>query len=168
MKKTGYAAPAAPAKGEFGGLRVALVATRWNTRVVDALLAGARACLGEWGVPAARVDEFRVPGAFEVPMALEQLARTGRYDGVVALGAVIRGDTPHFEFVAGECARGLQDVALRHVLPVGFGVLTVDTAAQAASRARRGKGNKGYEAAAAMLEMVRFKRDAAAAPRVAP
>ena len=160
MKKTGYAAPAAPAKNEFSGVRVALVATRWNTNIVEPLLKGARACLAEWGVPAARVDEYRVPGAFEVPMALEQLARGGRYDGVVALGAVIRGDTPHFEFVAGECARGLQDVALRHAMPVGFGVLTVNTAAQAAARAKAGKGNKGYEAAAAMLEMVRFKKEA--------
>jgi 6,7-dimethyl-8-ribityllumazine synthase len=79
----------------------------------------------------------------------------------VALGAVIRGDTPHFDYVCGECARGVQDVALRHVLPVGFGVLTVDSAAQAAARARPGKGNKGYEAASAMLEMVRFKRESA-------
>lgn len=161
MKKTGYAAPAAPSRNEFAGTRVALVATRWNTGIVEALIGGARQCLADWGVPAAGVDEFRVPGAFEVPMALEQLARSGRYDGVIALGAVIRGDTPHFDFVAGECARGLQDVALRHALPVGFGVLTVDTAAQAAARARKGKTNKGYEAAAAMLEMVRFKRETA-------
>ncbi|MBI3171787.1 MAG: 6,7-dimethyl-8-ribityllumazine synthase, partial [Hydrocarboniphaga effusa] len=87
---------------------------------------------------------------------LEQLARTRRYDGVVALGAVIRGDTPHFEFVAGECARGLQDVALRHALPVGFGVLTVNTAAQALERVGKGRDNKGYESAAAMLEMIRL------------
>jgi 6,7-dimethyl-8-ribityllumazine synthase len=160
VKKTGYAAPAAPAPGEFASIRVALVATRWNTGIVDALIKGAHACLSDWGVARARVDEFRVPGAFEVPLALEQLARTRRYDGVVALGAVIRGDTPHFDFVAGECARGLQDVALRHALPVGFGVLTVNTAKQAADRAKAGKTNKGYEAASAMLEMVRFKRDA--------
>jgi 6,7-dimethyl-8-ribityllumazine synthase len=163
MKKTGYAAPPAPARGEFAGLRVALVATRWNTGIVESLLAGARGCLGDWGVAAARVDEFRVPGAFEVPLALEALARAGRHHGAVALGAVIRGDTPHFDYVAGECARGLQDVALRHAWPVGFGVLTVDTAAQAAARARPGTGNKGYEAAAAMLEMVRLLRQAGAA-----
>jgi 6,7-dimethyl-8-ribityllumazine synthase len=161
MKKTGYAAPAAPAKGEFANVRIALVATRWNTGIVDALRTGARRCLADWGVAKSKVDEYLVPGAFEVPMALEQLARTRRYDGVVALGAVIRGDTPHFDFVAGECARGLQDVALRHALPVGFGVLTVENAAQAAVRAKPGKGNKGYEAASAMLEMVRFKREAA-------
>ena len=161
MKKTGYAAPSRPSKKEFASVRIALVATRWNTDIVEALVKGARAGLKDWGVTPERVHEFRVPGAFEIPLALEQLARTRRYDGVVALGAVIRGDTPHFEYVAGECARGLQDVALRHVLPVGFGVLTVDTVAQATARARPGKSNKGYESASAMLEMVRFKRESA-------
>ena len=161
MKKTGYAVPPRPTKKEFASVRIALVATRWNADIVDALVKGARACLKDWGVTPDRVHEFRVPGAFEFPLALEQLARSRRYDGVVALGAVIRGDTPHFDFVAGECARGLQDVALRHRLPVGFGVLTVDTPAQAAVRAKPGKSNKGYEAAAAMLEMVRFKRESA-------
>jgi len=161
MKKTGYAAPGKPAKKEFASVRIALVATRWNTEIVDALLTGARGCLKDWGVTPDRIHEFRVPGAFEIPLALEQLARTRRYDGVVALGAVIRGDTPHFDFVAGECARGLQDVAIRHVLPVGFGVLTVDTSAQAVVRAKPGKANKGYESASAMLEMVRFKRESA-------
>lgn len=159
MKKAGYAAPATPARGEFANVRVAVVATRWNAGIVEALVKGARGCLRDWGVAGSRVEEFRVPGAFEVPLALEALARTQRYDGVVAVGAVIRGDTPHFDFVAGECARGSQDVALRHALPIGFGVLTVNTAAQAAERARPGKGNKGYEAASAMLEMVRFKRE---------
>lgn len=161
MKKTGYAPPPKPAKKEFASVRIALVATRWNSDLVEALLKGARSALTDWGVTADRIHEFRVPGAFEIPLALEQLARSRRYDGVVALGAVIRGDTPHFEYVAGGCATGLQDVSLRHALPVGFGVLTVDTPAQAAVRARPGKGNKGYEAASAMLEMVRFKRESA-------
>lgn len=132
--------------------------TRWNTEIVDALLAGARRCLSECGVADKRITEFHAPGAFEIPLALEQLARSGRYDGAVALGAVIRGDTPHFDFVAGECARGLQDVALRHALPVGFGVLAVNTAAQALERAGKGRDNKGYEAAAAMLEMIQLGR----------
>jgi len=131
-------------------------------RIVEALLAGARECLVDWGVSAKGIDELRVPGAYEMPAALEMLARSRKYDGVIALGAVIRGDTPHFDFVAGECARGVQDVALRHALPVGFGVLTVNTPAQAEERAQPGKGNKGYEAAAAMLEMLRFKRTAKA------
>jgi 6,7-dimethyl-8-ribityllumazine synthase len=161
MKKSGYAAPSRPAKKEFASVRIALVATRWNTDIVGALVKGARACLRDWGVEADRIHEFRVPGAFEIPLALEQLARSRRYDGVVALGAVIRGDTPHFEYVAGGCANGLQDVSLRHALPIGFGVLTVDSVAQAAVRAKPGKSNKGYESACAMLEMVRFKRESA-------
>ena len=164
--KTGYAAPAVPSRKEFLNARVALVATRWNTDIVDALLEGARECLADWGVSAKRVDELRVPGAYEMPAALEMLARSRKYDGVVALGAVIRGDTPHFDFVAGECARGVQDVALRNVLPIGFGVLTVNTPEQAAERARPGKDNKGYEAAAAMLEMLRFRRAAKADPKL--
>ena len=161
MKKSGYAAPARPGRKEFASVRIALVATRWNTDIVDALLGGARAGLKDWGVTPDRIHEFRVPGAFEIPLALEQLARTRRYDGLVALGAVIRGDTPHFDYVCGECAAGVREVSTRHVLPVGFGVLTVDTVAQASARVKPGKGNKGYEAAAATLEMVRFKRESA-------
>src|SRR5690348_16599487 len=161
MKKSGYAPPPKPAKKEFASVRIALVATRWNGDIVAALAKGARACLKDWGVTPDRVHEFRVPGAFEIPLALEQLARSRRYDGVVALGAVIRGDTPHFEYVAGGCATGVQDVSIRHALPHGFGVLTVNTEAQAAARAKPGKSNKGYEAALAMLEMVRFKRETA-------
>lgn len=156
MKKSGYQAPPKPKAGEFSRARLAVVATRWNTEIVDELRAGARRCLAEWGVAQQKVEEFLVPGAYEIPLAVEQLARSRRFKGVVALGAVIRGDTPHFEYVAGECARGLQDVALRHALPVGFGVLTVNTAAQAEERAGKGRDNKGYEAAAAMLEMLRL------------
>lgn len=158
MKKSGYAAPAAPKKNEFAEARVAVIATRWNSEVIEALLEGARACLTEWGVAASRTTELYAPGAYELPAALEIAARSHRFNGVVVLGAVIRGDTPHFDFVAGECARGVQDVALRHSLPVGFGVLTVNSVEQAEERARPGKGNKGYEAAAAMLEMLRLKR----------
>ena len=153
----GYAAPK-PKAGEFAKTRVALVATRWNTEIVESLLAGARRCLADWGVADKRIEEFRAPGAFEIPLALALLARTRRYDGVVALGAVIRGDTPHFEYVAGECARGVQKVALRHALPVGFGVLTVNTVAQARARAGKNRHNKGYEAVGAMLEMIRLSR----------
>src|SRR5689334_13075601 len=161
MKKTGYATPDRPGKSEFAGVRIAVLATRWNTDIVGALVGGARSALKQWGIAEDRIHEFRVPGAFEIPLALEQLARSRRYDGVVTLGAVIRGDTPHFDFVAGECARGVQDVSIRHALPHGFGVLTVNTEAQAAARAKPGKSNKGYEAALAMLEMVRFKRETA-------
>ena len=158
MNKSGYAAPAAPAPGEFADARIAIVATRWNVEIVDAVVEGARRCLADWGVPAERVKLFRAPGAYELPLACSALLDSGGYDGVIALGAVIRGDTPHFDFVAGECARGLMDVQLSHGLPVGFGVLTVNETAQAVERAGTGKDNKGYEAAAAALEMVRLVR----------
>ena len=139
-------------------MRVALVATRWNVEIVDALLDGAYRCLADWGVPEDSVDEFYVPGAYEIPLAVSTILERGDYDGVVTVGAVIRGDTPHFEFVAGECSRGLMDVQLRHGSPVGFGVLTVNTVDQAIDRAGAGDDNKGYEATAAVLEMVRLAR----------
>ena len=157
MTKSGYHAPQID-KATFRKARIAIVATRWNTGIVNRLVAGARRCLRDWGVPAGRIDLYRVPGAFEIPLALELLARRDRHDGVVALGAVIRGDTPHFDFVAGECARGLQEVALRHALPVGFGVLTVNTAEQAEARAGETRSNKGYESAASVLEMIALAR----------
>lgn len=162
--KTGYAAPARPAPGEFEDARIAIVATRWNVEIVDALIAGARRCLLAWGVAADRIVEFRAPGAYEIPLAVSALLDSGLYDGVIALGAVIKGDTPHFDFVAGECARGLMDVQLSHGLPVGFGVLTVNTDQQARERAGAGDDNKGYEAAAATLEMMRLIRSAAGNP----
>lgn len=156
VAKTGYAASPAPGKNEFRQTRIALLATRWNLEVVDALLSGARECLRDWGVPDKHVDEFRAPGAFELPLAASALMKSGRYDGVVVLGAVIRGDTPHFEFVAGECSRGLREASQKHQTPLGFGVLTVNTPAQAAERCAPGKTNKGYEAAEATLEMIRL------------
>jgi len=156
--KAGYAAPAKPAAREFREVDIAILATRWNVDIVDPLIAGAHRCLKDWGVPSAKVQELRAPGAFELPLALAALAKSGRFDGVVVLGAVIRGDTPHFEFVAGECSRGLREVSTKHRLPLGFGVLTVNTPAQAQERAGAGNDNKGYEAAAAMLEMIRLLR----------
>jgi 6,7-dimethyl-8-ribityllumazine synthase len=156
--KTGYAEPAKPGKNEFKGARVALVATRWNVGVVDALLAGAHRCMADWGVNPKHVDEFRAPGAFELPLAVTALMKSGRYDAVVTLGAVIRGDTPHFDFVAGECSRGLREASQKHGVPLGFGVLTVNTDQQAAERSGPGADNKGYEAAAAALEMLRLVR----------
>lgn len=159
--KTGYAAPERPSPGEFADARIAIVATRWNVEIVDALIDGAYRCLADWGVPEEAVDELYAPGAFEIPLVVSTLLERGDYDGVVALGAVIRGDTPHFDFVAGECSRGLMDVQLRHGMPVGFGVLTVNTPEQAAERAGPGDSNKGYEATAAMLEMVRLIRSVA-------
>lgn len=131
--------------------RVAVLVSRYNELVTTRLLDGARAALRDAGVAAEAVDVVWVPGAFELPVAAAVAAATGRYACLVALGAVIRGDTPHFDYVAGEAARGLGDVAVRHALPVGFGVLTVDTMQQATDRAGGAAGNKGYEAAEAAL-----------------
>jgi 6,7-dimethyl-8-ribityllumazine synthase len=156
--KSGFAAPAPPAKDEFAGTRVAIVATRWNVEVVDALVDGALRCLKDWGVK--KVGQFRAPGAYELPQAANALLAGGRYDTVIALGCVIRGDTPHFDYVCTECARGLMDVQLKYNKPVAFGVLTVNTVQQASERCGPGDDNKGYEAAAAALDMVRLGRGA--------
>ena len=131
--------------------RVAILASRYNELITSRLLEGALACCREAGVPREDVDVVWVPGAFELPVAAAAAAGTKRYACVVALGAVIRGETPHFEYVAGEAARGLNAVAVAHALPVGFGVLTVDTMQQALDRAGGSAGNKGHEAAAAAL-----------------
>ncbi|HVH11365.1 MAG TPA: 6,7-dimethyl-8-ribityllumazine synthase [Gemmatimonadales bacterium] len=131
--------------------RVAVLVSRYNEIVTARLLDGARQCLREKGVPEAHVDVVWVPGAFELPVAAETAAASGRYAALIALGCVIRGETPHFEFVAGEATRGLGNVALAHQLPVGFGVLTTDTLEQALARAGGAAGNKGYEAADAAL-----------------
>lgn len=132
--------------------RVAILVSRYNELITSRLLEGAIACCREAGLSRADLDVIWVPGAFELPVAAGAAAATGRYSCLVALGAVIRGDTPHFEYVAGEAARGLNDVALRHGVPVGFGVLTVDTMQQAVDRAGGSAGNKGEEAAAAALQ----------------
>jgi 6,7-dimethyl-8-ribityllumazine synthase len=131
--------------------RVAILASRYNELITSRLLEGALACCSEAGVPREDVDVVWVPGAFELPVAAAAAAGTKRYACLVALGAVIRGETPHFEYVAGEAARGLNAVAVAHALPVGFGLLTVDTMQQAVDRAGGSAGNKGHEAAAAAL-----------------
>ena len=132
--------------------RVAILASRYNELITTRLLEGALACCGEAGIAREDVDVIWVPGAFELPVAAAAAAGTKRYACLVALGAVVRGDTPHFDFVAGEAARGLNAVAVAHALPVGFGVLTVDTMQQAVDRAGGSAGNKGHEAAAAALQ----------------
>ena len=131
--------------------RVVVLVSRYNEVVTSRLLDGARLALREAGVPEARIDVEWVPGAFELPVAAEVAASTGRYRAIVALGCVIRGETPHFEYVAGEAARGLNNVALAHGVAVGFGVLTTETQNQALERAGGAAGNKGYEAAQAAL-----------------
>lgn len=151
--KSGYRVPQLPSPNPFRRARVAILATRWNTEVVDALVTGARACLTDWGVPEKNVKEFRAPGAYEIPLAAQALLKSGKFDGVVTLGAVIRGDTPHFDFVAGEASRGLAQLQGEFGVPVGLGLLTCDTMAQAEARAGGAHGNKGWDAALAALEM---------------
>jgi 6,7-dimethyl-8-ribityllumazine synthase len=133
--------------------RVAIVAARFNDFVVESLLKGARAAWYERGGAAQDLTVVRVPGAFELPVVARKLASSGRYDAVVALGCVIRGDTPHFDYVAGEAARGLQLAGLETGVPVIFGVLTVESLEQALERAATTAGNKGGEAMASALEM---------------
>ena len=135
------------------GRKVAIVAARFNDLIVASLLKGAEAAWLERGGVPQDLTVVRVPGAFELPVTARKLAGSGRYDAVVALGCVIRGDTPHFEYVAGECARGLQHAALESGVPVAFGVLTVDSLEQALERAATSAGNKGGEAMESALEM---------------
>lgn len=131
--------------------RVAILVSQYNERVTGRLLDGARACCAAAGVPEAEVDVVWLPGAFELGGAAAAVAQTGRYSAIVALGCVVRGETAHFDFVAGEAARGISEVAVRHGLPVAFGVLTTETMEQALARAGGDAGNKGYEAAEAAL-----------------
>ena len=138
--------------------RFALVAARFNSFIVRSLVDGAIDALRRHGVPETQLDLIWTPGSFELPLAAQRLAASERYDGLVALGAVIRGGTPHFEYVAGECTKGLASVSLRYDIPVGFGVLTVDTIDQAVERAGTKAGNKGAEAALSVLEMVSLLR----------
>jgi 6,7-dimethyl-8-ribityllumazine synthase len=145
--------PPSDAQASARGRHVAIVAARFNEAIVASLLKGARARWLEGGGSEEELLVVRVPGAFEIPVAARQLAKSGRYDAVVALGCVIRGDTPHFEYVAGECARGLTLVSLETGVPVIFGVLTVENREQALERAALGQGNKGAESMACALEM---------------
>lgn len=136
------------------GRRFALVAARFNGRLVESLIDGAVDCLRRHGVADADLHLVRVPGAWEIPTALAALAAQGSYDGFVALGVVVRGQTPHFDYVCSTCASGCSEVARQSGKPVGFGVLTCDNSEQAAERSGGKAGNKGWEAAEATLEMV--------------
>ena len=137
------------------GLKFALVAGRFNDFITERLVGGAVDYLVRHGGDRADLTIVRVPGAFEIPLAAKKLAASGKYDGIICLGAVIRGATPHFDYVANECVKGLAHVMLEANVPVGFGVLTVDNLEQAIERAGSKAGNKGVEAASAVLEMVR-------------
>lgn len=134
--------------------RYAIIHTSWNEFIVDPLLKGAEGALRAHGVSEDRITTVRCPGGFEVPLIAKKLAESGKYDAIVALGAVIRGSTPHFDYVAGECAKGLSRVQLDSGIPVSFGVLTVDSIEQAIERAGTKAGNKGAEAALTAYEMV--------------
>lgn len=153
-----------PIKTVEGALRVhnarfCLVVSRFNSFVVESLLGGAIDALKRHGAAESDLTVVRVPGAFEMPLAIERIAAKGGYDAILAIGAVIRGGTPHFEYVASECVKGIAHVSLKHGIPVAFGVLTVDTIEQAIERAGTKAGNKGAEAAMSAIEMVSLLRE---------
>lgn len=140
------------------GAKFGLVVSRFNSFIVDSLVAGAVDTLKRHGAEDKNIIIVRVPGAFEMPLAAQHMAAKDQYDAIIALGAVIRGGTPHFEYVAGECTKGLASVSAKHDIPVAFGVLTVDTIEQAIERAGTKAGNKGVEAALSAIEMVNLMR----------
>jgi 6,7-dimethyl-8-ribityllumazine synthase len=135
-----------------------LVAARFNSFVVESLVNGAIDTLRGHGAKDDNITLVRVPGAFEMPVALAKLAAKGGYDAMIALGAVIRGGTPHFDYVAGECVKGMSQVSLQYTVPIAFGVLTVDSIEQAIERSGTKAGNKGAEAALSAIEMVNLLR----------
>ena len=137
------------------GLKVAIVASRFNDFIVDRLVGGAVDALVRHGASREDLTLVRIPGAFEMPLVAQKLAASKKFDGIVCVGAVIRGATPHFDFVANECAKGLAQVSMEHNMPLGFGVLTTDNLEQAIERAGSKAGNKGVDAAMAMLETAR-------------
>lgn len=139
--------------------RFAIVVSRWNDSLTSSLSDGARKALNEAGVPAGSIETFSVPGAFELPLAALKAAQTGRFDAVIALGVVIRGDTPHFEFVAGQAAAGIMQASMTTGVPVMFGVVTTDTLEQAQARCSADDSNKGYEAALSAIEVAALYRE---------
>ena len=149
-----------PIEGEHavGNLRFAIVAARFNDFIVESLIKGALEVLERHGAGKGQIDLIRVPGAFELPMVARKLATLRRHDAIIALGAVIRGDTPHFDYVAGECASGLARIATDTGVPIAFGVLTTNTVEQAIERAGTEAGNKGGEAALTAIELANLLR----------
>ena len=133
--------------------KFAIISSRFNEFIVDKLASGAKNCIIRHGGQISDIDEILVPGAYELPLAVKNLAMTKKYDGLIALGCVIKGATAHFDFVAGESSSGLLSQSLEHNIPIGFGVLTTDTIEQAIERAGTKAGNKGFEVALAVIEM---------------
>ncbi len=137
-----------------GDARVAIITSRFNSFICERLEEGALDALARHGVDDGQVAVFKVPGAFEIPLVAKKLAASGKYDGVVCLGAVIRGDTPHFDYVAAEVSKGIAAATLETGVPISFGVLTTNTIEQAIERAGTKAGNKGWDAAVSLLEMI--------------
>ena len=143
--------------------RFAVIVSRWNSELTSKLADGAVGALRTSGTPAGSIEIFRVPGAFELPAASVKAAESGRFDAVIALGVVIRGETPHFDFVAGQAAAGIMQASIETGIPVMFGVVTADTTEQAEARCGGAVGNKGYEAAMSAIEMANLMREMEAA-----
>ncbi|MBA59304.1 MAG: 6,7-dimethyl-8-ribityllumazine synthase [Gammaproteobacteria bacterium] len=148
-------------EGDFsaGSVKVALISSRFNGTIVDGLIVGAIDTLRRHGVPEANITLVKVPGAMELPLAAKKIAMKDEVDAIIALGAVIKGATSHFDYVAGQCAAGLSEVSLDHVIPVSFGVLTTDNLEQAIERSGTKAGNKGADAAMSALEMISLLRN---------
>ena len=143
-----------------GGFRFAIVASRWNDFITTQLVDGALAACKRLGADDRSVELFRVPGAFEIPLLARTVAKTGKFDAVICLGTIIRGQTPHFEYIASEVARGIAQVGMETGVPTIFGIVTADTVDQAIDRAGVKLGNKGYEAAMTAVELVNLYKEA--------
>jgi 6,7-dimethyl-8-ribityllumazine synthase len=141
------------------GLRIAIVASRWNDLIVSRLISGARDALIRLGAQQDNLTLVRVPGSFEIPLAARKLAESGRYDAIICLGAVIRGETPHFDYLAGEVTSGMAAVSRETGVPVAYGIITAETVEQAVNRAGVKSGNKGFEAAMAAIEMANLLKE---------
>lgn len=141
------------------GARFGLAVARFNSFIVESLLQGAIDIIKRHGGTDSDIEVVRLPGAYELPLVVQRMAKSKQYDAIVALGAVIRGGTPHFDYVAGECVKGMSSVMLQHDIPVAFGVLTVDTIEQAIERAGTKAGNKGAEAALSAIEMINLLKN---------
>lgn len=146
-------------KTSLASCRIAIVVGQFNHLITDSLLKGALEAIEKQGIKPESIKVVKVPGAFEIPLACQKLAKTNQYTAILALGAVIRGATPHFDFVCDACSRGVMDVSLRYDIPIGFGVLTTNTIEQAIERAGTKAGNKGREAAMVALEMIEVLAD---------
>ena len=141
------------------GLRFAIVVSRFNSFITERLLEGALDCLKRHGCREEDVEIFKTPGSFEIPLVAKKLAKSSKFDAVIALGAVIRGETPHFDYVAAEVSKGIANASLETEKPIAFGILTTDTVEQAIDRAGAKAGNKGWEAALSAIEMANLLKD---------